>query len=186
MERLSVETAIPSGRAESDLFSHGGLVCGVSILFNLIMFLSPIMPARSTFPNLVFLVTAVMLISRCAEISHAYVVQKSLERVAALVGVVYFIWTAGFSLWWYHENYQWEKSVIAIAESAPRDQILEVQSSPIYEDSRYGALSGFHLESVLFQRMKAIGKTCPLPGITISEAFVWLILMTSKRNYYFL
>lgn len=64
---------------------------GVSILFNLIMFLSPIMPARSTFPNLVFLLTAVMLISRCAEINHAYVVQKSLERVAALLGVVYFL-----------------------------------------------------------------------------------------------
>ena len=81
-------------------FRMAAWFAGVSILFNLIMFLSPIMPARSTFPNLVFLVTAVMLISRCAEINHAYVVQKSLERVAALVGVVYFIWTAGLSLWW--------------------------------------------------------------------------------------
>lgn len=124
----------------------------VSVLFNLIMLLSPIMPARSTFPNLVFLVTAVMLISRCAEINHAYVVQKSLERVAALVGVVYFIWTAGFSLWWYHENYQWEKSVIAMTESAPPKQVLEVQSSPIYEDSRYGALSGFHLGNSAFSK----------------------------------
>ncbi len=133
-------------------FRMAAWFAGVSILFNLIMFLSPIMPARSTFPNLVFLVTAVMLISRCAEINHAYVVQKSLERVAALVGVVYFIWTAGFSLWWYHENYVWEKSVIAMAESAPRDQVLEVQSSPIYEDSRYGALSGFHLGNSAFSK----------------------------------
>lgn len=133
-------------------FRMAAWFAGVSILFNLIMLLSPIMPARSTFPNLVFLVTAVMLISRCAEINHAYVVQKSLERVAALVGVVYFVWTAGFSLWWYHENYQWEKSVIAIAESAPPNQILEVQSSPIYEDSRYVALSGFHLGSSAFSK----------------------------------
>lgn len=133
-------------------FRMAAWFAGVSILFNLIMFLSPIMPARSTFPNLVFLVTAVMLISRCAEINHAYVVQKSLERVAALVGVVYFIWTAGFSLWWYHENYQWEKSVIAMTESAPPKQVLEVQSSPIYEDSRYGALSGFHLGNSAFSK----------------------------------
>lgn len=133
-------------------FRMAAWFAGVSILFNLIMFLSPIMPARSTFPNLVFLLTAVMLISRCAEINHAYVVQKSLERGAALVGVAYFIWTAGFSLWWYHENYQWEKSVIAIAESAPRDQVLKVQSSPIYEDSRYGALSGFHLGNSAFSK----------------------------------
>lgn len=133
-------------------FRMAAWFAGVSILFNLIMFLSPIMPARSAFPNLVFLVTAVMLISRCAEINHAYVVQKSLESVAALLGVVYFIWTTGFSLWWYHENYVWEKSVIAMAESAPRDQILEVQSSPIYEDSRYVALSGFHLGSSAFSK----------------------------------
>ena len=123
---------------------------GVSILFNLIMFLSPIMPARSTFPNLVFLLTAVMLISRCAEINHAYVVQKSLERVAALLGVVYFIWTAGFSLWWYHENYEWEKSVISMTEHAPRNEVMEVKASPIYTDSRYGVFSGFHLADSAF------------------------------------
>lgn len=123
---------------------------GVSILFNLIMFLSPIMPARSTFPNLVFLLTAVMLISRCAEINHAYVVKKSLERVAALLGVVYFIWTAGFSLWWYHENYEWEKSVISMTEHAPRNEVMEVKASPIHTDSRYGVFSGFHLADSAF------------------------------------
>lgn len=131
---------------------------GISILFNLIMFLSPIMPARSTFPNLVFLVAAVMLISRCAEIQGVYVIQKSLEKFASLLGVVYFIWTAGFSLWWYHENYVWEKSVIAMAESMPPDQILEVQSSPIYEDGRYGALSGFHLGSSAFSKNESYWK----------------------------
>lgn len=141
----------PDGQNRS-YFCLAAWFAGLSILFNLIMLLSPIMPARSTFPNLVFLLTAVMLISRCAEINHAYVVQKSLERVAALLGVVYFIWTAGFSLWWYHENYVWEKSVIAMAENASPDQILEVQSSPIYEDSRYGALSGFHLGSSAFSK----------------------------------
>jgi hypothetical protein len=118
---------------------------GVSILFNLIMLLSPIMPARSTFPNLVFLVTAVMLISRLAEKQEVYVVQKSLERFAVLLGAAYFIWTAGFSLWRYHENYIWEKSVIAMAQSASQNQVLEVRESSGYEDSRYGALSGFHL-----------------------------------------
>lgn len=118
---------------------------GISILFNLIMFLSPIMPARSTFPNLVFLVAAVMLISRCAEIQGVYVIQKSLEKFASLLGVVYFIWTAGFTIWRYHENYVWEKSIISMAESALRDQVLEVQPSPILKDSRYRILSGFHL-----------------------------------------
>lgn len=157
-------------------FRMAAWFAGVSILFNLIMFLSPIMPARSTFPNLVFLLTAVMLISRCAEINHAYVVQKLLESVAALLGVVYFIWTAGFSLWWYHENYQWEKSVIAMAESAPRDQILEVQSSPIYEDSRYGALSGFHLGISAFSKDESDWKNVSfaryyhIKGIRLADA----------------
>lgn len=32
-----------------------------------------------------------------------------------------------------------------MAESAPRDQVLEVQPSPILKDSRYRILSGFHL-----------------------------------------
>lgn len=141
----------PNGQNRS-YFCLTAWFAGLSILFNLIMLLSPIMPARSTFPNLVFLLTAVMLISRCAEINHAYVVQKSLEKFAALLGAAYFIWTAGFSLWWYHENYVWEKSVIAMAESVPPDQILEVQSSPIYEDGRYGALSGFHLGSSAFSK----------------------------------
>lgn len=123
---------------------------GVSILFNLIMFLSPIMPARSTFPNLVFLVTAVMLISRCAEIQGVYVVQKLLEKFAVLQGSMYFIWTSGFSLWWYHENYMWEKSVISMAENTPFGEVLEVEESPIYIDGSYGALSGFHLGSSAF------------------------------------
>lgn len=118
---------------------------GVSILFNLIMFLSPIMPARSTFSNLVFLVTAVMLISRLTENQGVYVVQKSMERFAALLGAVYFIWTAGFSLWWYHENYAWEKYVISMVENTSQNQVLEVRTSPGYKDSRYSALSGFHL-----------------------------------------
>lgn len=76
----------PDGQNRS-YFCLTAWFAGLSILFNLIMLLSPTMPARSTFPNLVFLLTAVMLISRCAEINHAYVVQKSLERVAALLGV---------------------------------------------------------------------------------------------------
>lgn len=117
----------------------------VSVLFNLIMLLSPIMPARSTFPNLVFLVTAVMLVSRWAELENIYVIQRLLEKCCAIFCMVYFIWTAGFSLWWYHENYLWEKGIIDQAENMPREEILVVESSPIYEDSRYLAMSGFHL-----------------------------------------
>ena len=117
----------------------------VSVLFNLIMLLSPIMPARSTFPNLVFLVSAVVLISHCAEIHKAHMVQTPLAKFVAFLGTVYFIWTAGFSLWWYHENYLWEKDVIAKAQSTPEGQVLEVMLSPIYEDSRYSWMSGVHL-----------------------------------------
>lgn len=131
-------------------FSLASWFAGVSVLFNLIMFLSPIMPARSTFPNLVFLLTADMLISRCAEMQHVYIVQKSLEKFAALLGAMYFIWTAGFSLWWYHENYEWEKSVISMTEHAPRNEVMEVKASPIYTDSRYGVFSGFHLADSVF------------------------------------
>lgn len=91
-----------------------------------------------------------MLISRCAEIQGVYVVQKLLEKFAVLLGSMYFIWTSGFSLWWYHENYMWEKSVISMAENTPFGEVLEVEESPIYIDGSYGALSGFHLGSSAF------------------------------------
>lgn len=128
-------------------FRLAGWFALVSVLFNLIMLLSPIMPARSTFPNLVFLVTAVMLISRCAEIHEVHVVQISLAKFAVLLGTVYFIWTAGFSLWWYHENYLWEKVVIAKVQSIQESQVLEVMQPPIYKGSQYVWLSGGHVGS---------------------------------------
>lgn len=119
---------------------------GVSLLFNLIMLLSPIMPARSTFPNLVFLLTAVMLISRCAEINQVYVIRKTIEKFVALLGIVYFAWTAGFSLWWYHENYIWEKGVILKSESLSKDDTLTVEIPYIYKNNNYySTLSGYHI-----------------------------------------
>lgn len=120
---------------------------GVSILFNLIMLLSPIMPARSTFPNLVFLVTAVMLISHYAKISGANVIQKTLTQLATILGVIYFMWTAGCSFWWYYENYIWESKVISMALKTVPGQLLKVKVSPIYTKNIYIFISGFHIAS---------------------------------------
>ena len=148
---------------------------GVSILFNLIMFLSPIMPARSTFPNLVFLVTAVMLISRCAEIQGVYVVQKLLEKFAVLLGSMYFIWTSGFSLWWYHENYMWENLSFPWQKIRHSVRFWRWRSRPFILTAAMAPLADSILEAVLFLIMRMTGKMCHLPAITTSRGFDWLI-----------
>lgn len=115
------------------------------ILFDLIMLFSPLLPGRSLFPQQVFLIISVLLISAQGEVHHTPVLQKSAFRMLCCLAVLYMAITGLANLIMYGQQYQYMRGIYAEAESLRgRGQMLVISSPPPATDRWWMPISGMH------------------------------------------
>lgn len=103
----------------------------MSILFNLIMLLSPESPFRAAFPSLIFLISAVMLIHRVTQLSETYIVKAKACRILSLLWVLYFCFTFSTSVVLYYNQHLYMGNIIRQAESlSGKNLVLKVTGEP--------------------------------------------------------
>ena len=116
------------------------------VLFELIMLFSPILPGRSVFPQLVFLVISVLLISAQGEVHHAPVLQTSAFRVLYGLAVLYMAITGTMNLVMYSRQHQYMQGIWNQAESLRgKGQVLVISSPPPASDDGWLLMSGLHV-----------------------------------------
>ncbi len=117
----------------------------MSMLFNLIMLFSPESPFRAAFPSLIFLITAVMLIHRAAQLSETYIVKAEACRILSLLWVLYFCVTFSTSVVLYYNQRLYMGNIIRQAESfSGKNLVLKVPEEPDVLKKKWGLLTGMH------------------------------------------
>ena len=117
----------------------------MGMLFNLIMLFSPILPGRSLFPQQVFLVISVLLISAQGEVHHAPVLQTSAFRVLYGLAVLYMVITGTVNLITYGLQHQYMQTIWKQAESLRgKGQVLVISTPPPASDDWWLLISGLH------------------------------------------
>lgn len=118
---------------------------GVGVLFNLTMLFSPTLPGRSLFPQQVFLVTAVIVLSAWSEALHTPVLEKNAFRVLYGVAVLYTVVTGTANLIVYGRQHQYMQAIWAQAESLRgKGQVLIISTPPPLSNGMWPFLSGMH------------------------------------------
>ena len=119
------------------------------LLFGLIMLFSPLLPARSLFPQQVFLVISVLLISAQGEVHHAPVLQKSAFRVLYGLAVLYMVITGTMSLVMYSCQHQYMRGIWAQAESLRgKGQVMTISRPLPASDDWWLLMSGLHVTNM--------------------------------------
>lgn len=117
----------------------------IGLLFDLLMLLSPRLPARSLFPQLVFLTIAVVILSTWSEKLHTPVLDKNAFRVLYGLGILYMIFTGGISLMMYGQQYQYMQRVWQQAEGLRgKGRVLVISTILPASDFRWMLMSGMH------------------------------------------
>lgn len=127
------------------IFHLAAWFAGVGVLFNLTMLFSPTLPGRSLFPQQVFLVTAVIVLSAWSEALHTPVLEKNTFRVLYGVAVLYTVVTGTANLIVYGRQHQYMQAIWAQAESLRgKGQVLIISTPPPLSNGMWPFLSGMH------------------------------------------
>ena len=109
----------------------------------MIMLPSPAFYPRSTFPNIIFVITAVMVVMRLSYLRDGRIIERKLVKVGYGIAVLYFGFTYGMTAYNYYGFYQYMGQVIRKAETmrGNRDTLV-IRYRPNQED--WSFKTGFH------------------------------------------
>ena len=115
-----------------------------SCLFNLIMLFSPEFPNRSLFPGLIFVITAVFIAAQVARKGKINILRGFIRFNYALA-MVYFAFTFSMTTWWFIQQYQYEETVLQLAEEYKgENEVLIISQSPTNDSLPWMYLTGLH------------------------------------------
>lgn len=115
----------------------------LAVLFNLMMLPAPAFYPRSTFPNIVFVITAVMVIMQLSNLCDGQIIEKKLVKAGYGVAVLYFCFTYGMTAYNYYGFYQYMGHVIQEAEAMRgTGSMLVIHYRPNQEN--WSFKTGFH------------------------------------------
>lgn len=98
----------------------------VSVLSNLIMFLAPEFPLRSTFPSSLYLIIAVTILIRLQHETGRNPMKAGARILMNGVGVIFFAVTAACSFVGFWQLREYDEKISAIVKAAPADTIVEL------------------------------------------------------------
>lgn len=132
-----------SWQARRKYFHLAAWLVGMAVLFNLIMLPSPAFYPRSTFPNIIFVITAVMVVMRLSYLRDGRIIERKLVKVGYGIAVLYFCFTYGMTAYNYYGFHQYMGQVIREAETmrGNRDTLV-IRYRPNQED--WSFKTGFH------------------------------------------
>ena len=132
-----------SWRGRRKYFHLAAWLVGMAVLFNLIMLPSPAFYPRSTFPNIIFVITAVMVVMRLSYLRDGRIIEGKLVKVGYGIAVLYFCFTYGMTAYNYYGFHQYMGQVIREAETmrGNRDTLV-IRYRPNQED--WSFKTGFH------------------------------------------
>lgn len=132
-----------SWQGEWKYFHSTAWLAGIAILFNLTMLPSPAFYPRSTFPNIIFVITAVMVVMRLSYLRDGRIIERKLVKVGYGIAVLYFCFTYGMTAYNYYGFHQYMGQVIREAETmrGNRDTLV-IRYRPNQED--WSFKTGFH------------------------------------------
>lgn len=124
-------------------FHLAAWLVGMAVLFNLTMLPSPAFYPRSTFPNIIFVITAVMVVMRLSYLRDGRIIERKLVKVGYGIAVLYFCFTYGMTAYNYYGFHQYMGQVIREAETmrGNRDTLV-IRYRPNQED--WSFKTGFH------------------------------------------
>ena len=115
----------------------------LAVLFILIMLPSPAFYPRSTFPNIIFVITAVMIVMRLSYLCDGRIIERKLVKVGYGIAILYFCFTYGMTAYNYYGFHQYMGQVIREAEAMRGNRdILVIRYRPNQED--WSFKTGFH------------------------------------------
>lgn len=118
---------------------------GMGVLFDLTMLLSPTLPGRSLFPQQVFLVAAVIILSAWSEALNTPVLEKNAFRFLCGLAVLYMVVTGAVNLIVYDWQHQYMQTIWEQAESLRgKGKVLTISTPPPLSDGVWPLLSGMH------------------------------------------
>lgn len=132
-----------SWQARRKYFHLAAWLVGMAVLFNLTMLPSPAFYPRSTFPNIIFVITAVMVVMRLSYLRDGRIIERKLVKVGYGIAVLYFCFTYGMTAYNYYGFHQYMGQVIREAETmrGNRDTLV-IRYRPNQED--WSFKTGFH------------------------------------------
>lgn len=132
-----------SWRGRRKYFHLAAWLVGMAVLFNLIMLPSPAFYPRSTFPNIIFVITAVMVVMRLSYLRDGRIIERKLVKVGYGIAVLYFCFTYGMTAYNYYVFHQYMGQVIREAETMRGNgDTLVICYRPNQED--WSFKTGFH------------------------------------------
>lgn len=147
-----------------------------SLLFEIIMCVSPEFPFRSLFPSTVFCLTAALLMQHAA-IAPAH--RRSVCRgqgVMKRLATLYFAFTFAMTFWIFVENARWFDRWLGEAEAMRgTPAILSITERPPYEEELWTYLTGFHHYAVGLKSdpahwgNAAMARFYDIGGVTMAE-----------------
>nr|WP_308611901.1 DUF6056 family protein [uncultured Dialister sp.] len=132
-----------SWQARRKYFHLAAWLVGMAVLFNLIMLPSSAFYPRSTFPNIIFVITVVMVVMRLSYLRDGRIIERKLVKVGYGIAVLYFCFTYGMTAYNYYVFHQYMGQVIREAETmrGNRDTLV-IRYRPNQED--WSFKTGFH------------------------------------------
>lgn len=116
-----------------------------SLLFEIIMCVSPEFPFRSLFPSTIFCLTAALLMQHAADRAGASPVRLPGAGVMKRLATLYFAFTFAMTFWIFVENARWFDRWLGEAEAMRgTPAILSITERPPYEEELWTYLTGFH------------------------------------------
>ena len=116
-----------------------------SLLFEIIMCVSPEFPFRSLFPSTIFCLTAALLMQHAADRAGASPVCLPGAGVMKRLATLYFAFTFAMTFWIFVENARWFDRWLGEAEAMRgTPAILSITERPPYEEELWTYLTGFH------------------------------------------
>lgn len=132
-----------SWRGRRKYFHLAAWLIGMAVLFNLTMLPSPAFYPRSTFPNIIFVITAVMVVIRLSYLCDGRIIERKLVKVGYGIAVLYFCFTYGMTAYNYYGFHQHMGQVIQKAETMRGNgDTLVICYRPNQED--WSFKTGFH------------------------------------------
>lgn len=132
-----------SWRGRRKYFYLAAWLVGMAVLFNLTMLPAPAFYPRSTFPNIVFTITPVMVIMRLSHLCDGQIIEKKLVKFGYVMAVLYFCFTYGMTAYNYYGFHQYMGQVIQEAEAIRGSrETLVIHYRPNQEN--WSFKTGFH------------------------------------------
>lgn len=118
----------------------------MGMLFDLTMLFSPLLPGRSLFPQQVFLVTAVVIMSVWSEVLQSPVLERCSFRLFYALAVLYMTFTGTVTVIMYGRQHQYMHAICAEAESLRgKGKVMVISTPPPSDDNYWHFMSGIHM-----------------------------------------